>query len=44
MTHQAKSETGSDVTVFRKTANGSWKAIEDINTPTATAPAARPAR
>jgi uncharacterized protein (TIGR02246 family) len=34
-TKKAMSETGSYVTVFRKSANGSWKAMEDINTPTA---------
>ena len=39
-THQPASSTGAYVTVYRKAANGSWKAIEQISTPTATAPAA----
>ncbi len=39
VSHQAKSSTGAYVTVYRKAANGDWKAIEDIVTPTATAPA-----
>jgi uncharacterized protein (TIGR02246 family) len=45
-TKQPATVTGSYVTVFRKTANGSWKAIEDIATPTAaaTAPEVTPAK
>lgn len=39
-TKQPKTETGSYLTVYRKAADGSWKAIEDFTTP---GPAAIPA-
>ena len=39
-TKQPKTETGSYLTVYRKAADGSWKAVEDFTTPgPATAPA-----
>jgi uncharacterized protein (TIGR02246 family) len=41
-TKQPKSESGTYVTVYRKAADGSWKAVEDITTPGPTvAPAAQ---
>jgi ketosteroid isomerase-like protein len=39
-TKQPKTETGSYLTVYRKAADGSWKAAEDFTTP---GPAAAPA-
>ena len=40
-TKQVRTETGSYLTVYRKAADGSWKAVEDFTTPgPATAPAA----
>jgi len=40
-TKQVRSETGSYLTVYRKAADGSWKAVEDFTTPgPAKAPAA----
>lgn len=38
-THQAATASGAYVTIYRRAANGTWKAIEDIITPTSTAPA-----
>ena len=39
-TKQPKTETGSYLTVYRKAADGGWKAVEDFTTPgPATAPA-----
>lgn len=32
-TRQPKTETGSYLTVYRKAADGSWKAVEDFTTP-----------
>jgi uncharacterized protein (TIGR02246 family) len=32
-TKQAKTESGSYLTVYRKAADGSWKAVEDFTTP-----------
>lgn len=32
-THKVVHETGTYVTVFHKTDDGAWKAVEDINTP-----------
>jgi ketosteroid isomerase-like protein len=32
-TKQAKTETGNYLTVYRKAADGSWKAVEDFTTP-----------
>ncbi len=41
VTKKPKTETGSYLTVYRKAADGSWKAIEDFTTPGGTpAPAA----
>ena len=39
-TKQPKTETGYYLTVYRKQADGSWKAIEDFTTPGPPAPAA----
>lgn len=40
VTKQPKTETGSYLTVYRKAADGSWRAVEDFTTPgPATAPA-----
>ncbi len=38
-TKKPTTQTGSYVTIYRKQADGSWKAIEDIATPTISAPA-----
>lgn len=37
-THAVETETGSYVTVYRKAADGAWKAVADINTPGPAAP------
>jgi uncharacterized protein (TIGR02246 family) len=39
-TKKPATQTGSYVTIYRKEADGSWKAIEDIATPTVAAPPA----
>lgn len=39
-TKQPKTETGNYLTVYRKAADGSWKAVEDFVTPGATATSA----
>jgi ketosteroid isomerase-like protein len=41
-TKQAKSESGTYVTVYRKQADDSWKAVEDAVIPGAPAAAAAP--
>ncbi|MCL6697990.1 nuclear transport factor 2 family protein [Sphingomonas sp. NSE70-1] len=44
VTKQPKTETGNYLTVYRKVADGSWKAVEDFTTPgpaVAAAPAAQ---
>lgn len=37
-TKQPKTETGNYLTVYRKAADGSWKAVEDFTTPGAAVP------
>ena len=41
-TKQPKTETGNYLTVYRKAADGSWKAVEDFITPAAPPPSPMP--
>jgi uncharacterized protein (TIGR02246 family) len=41
-TKKVGTTTGSYITIYKKQADGSWKAVEDIVTPGAAAPAAAP--